>query len=68
MNSAESIPGRAASHRGGLAPIRCSAFLFDLDGVLIDSTPAVQRVWAQWAMEHGFKPDVWWPMPTADLA
>jgi hypothetical protein len=57
MNSAESIPGRAASRRGGLAAIRCSAFLFDLDGVLIDSTPAVQRVWAQWAIEHGFKPD-----------
>jgi beta-phosphoglucomutase-like phosphatase (HAD superfamily) len=57
MNSAESIPGRVASRRGGLAAIRCSAFFFDLHGVLIDSTPAVQRVWAQWAMEHGFKPD-----------
>jgi sugar-phosphatase len=31
--------------------------LFDLDGVLIDSTPAVQRVWTQWAIEHGFDPD-----------
>ena len=43
--------------KGELAAIRCSAFLFDLDGVLIDSTPAVQRVWAQWAKEHGFDPD-----------
>ena len=25
--------------------IRCSAMLFDMDGVLIDSTPAVARVW-----------------------
>ena len=31
--------------------------LFDLDGVLIDSTPAVTRVWRQWAVEHGFDPD-----------
>ncbi len=34
--------------------IRCSALLFDLDGVLIDSTPAVARVWHGWAVEHGF--------------
>jgi sugar-phosphatase len=33
-----------------------SALLFDLDGVLIDSTPAVARVWRQWAQEHGFDP------------
>jgi mannitol-1-/sugar-/sorbitol-6-phosphatase len=36
---------------------RCSAVLFDLDGVLIDSTPAVTRVWRQWALEHGFDPE-----------
>ncbi len=36
--------------------IRCSALLFDLDGVLIDSTPAVARVWHQWAVDHGFDP------------
>jgi mannitol-1-/sugar-/sorbitol-6-phosphatase len=36
--------------------IRCSALLFDLDGVLIDSTPAVVRVWQRWAVEHGFDP------------
>lgn len=27
--------------------------LFDMDGVLIDSTPAVARVWHQWAVERG---------------
>src|SRR5258708_4124744 len=32
------------------------AILFDMDGVLIDSTPAVARVWRAWAMEHGFDP------------
>jgi sugar-phosphatase len=31
--------------------------LFDLDGVLVDSTPAVERVWAWWARKHGFEPD-----------
>ena len=36
--------------------ITCRALLFDLDGVLSDSTPAVTRVWAQWAIEHGFDP------------
>jgi sugar-phosphatase len=37
--------------------ITCSALLFDLDGVLIDSTPAVTRVWSRWAIAHGFDPD-----------
>jgi len=37
--------------------IRCSALLFDLDGVLIDSTPAVTRVWHRWAVEHGLDPE-----------
>lgn len=31
--------------------------LFDLDGVLVDSTPAVARVWAWWAKKHGFDPE-----------
>jgi mannitol-1-/sugar-/sorbitol-6-phosphatase len=37
--------------------IQCNALLFDLDGVLIDSTPAVARVWRRWALEHGFNPE-----------
>ena len=40
-----------------MTAIRCSALLFDLDGVLIDSTPAVKRVWHRWAVEHGFDPE-----------
>jgi sugar-phosphatase len=37
--------------------IHCDALLFDMDGVLIDSTPAVARVWQRWAVEHGFHPE-----------
>src|SRR6202011_1024649 len=37
--------------------VRCSALLFDMDGVLINSTPAVARVWHKWATEHGFNPE-----------
>ena len=36
--------------------VRCSALLFDLDGVLIDSTPAVARVWHRWAVAHVLDP------------
>lgn len=38
-------------------PIPCRGLLLDLDGVLVDSTPAVARVWAGWAREHGFDPE-----------
>ncbi|HXR96890.1 MAG TPA: HAD family hydrolase [Terriglobales bacterium] len=37
--------------------VTTSALLFDMDGVLIDSMPAVERVWRAWAAEHGFDPD-----------
>jgi mannitol-1-/sugar-/sorbitol-6-phosphatase len=36
--------------------ISCRGLLFDLDGVLVDSTPAVARVWTKWALAHGFDP------------
>jgi mannitol-1-/sugar-/sorbitol-6-phosphatase len=36
--------------------IRCRAFLFDMDGVLVDSTPAVARVWTAWANRFGLDP------------
>ena len=37
--------------------IHCRTLLFDLDGVLVDSTPAVARIWTIWANKHGFVPD-----------
>jgi sugar-phosphatase len=40
-----------------MTEIRCSALLFDMDGVLIDSTPAVARVWRNWALARGFNPE-----------
>jgi sugar-phosphatase len=41
----------------GMTQIRCRAVLFDMDGVLVDSTPAVARVWSAWAQKHGLEPD-----------
>jgi mannitol-1-/sugar-/sorbitol-6-phosphatase len=35
--------------------ISCQGVLFDLDGVLVDSTPAVARVWTKWALAKGFR-------------
>ncbi len=40
-----------------MTEIQCAALLFDMDGVLINSTPAVARVWRRWAIEHGFNPE-----------
>jgi len=33
------------------------AILFDMDGVLMDSTPSVERVWRAWAAKHGLDPE-----------
>jgi sugar-phosphatase len=40
-----------------MVELSCRGLLFDLDGVLIDSTPAVARVWTAWALQHGFDPE-----------
>src|SRR6266853_797981 len=40
-----------------MVEISCDGLLFDLDGVLVDSTPAVTRVWSKWAIAHGFDPE-----------
>jgi sugar-phosphatase len=36
--------------------LQVRGILFDLDGVLIDSTAGVTRVWRDWAMRHGIDP------------
>lgn len=34
-----------------------SGFLFDLDGTLVDSLPAVERAWSNWGARHGIPAD-----------
>jgi sugar-phosphatase len=36
--------------------ISCSAVLFDLDGVLVESIGSVERQWTRWAKEYGLDP------------
>jgi sugar-phosphatase len=36
--------------------LHCSAILFDLDGVLVDSTGSVTRQWKRWAQENNIDP------------
>jgi sugar-phosphatase len=36
---------------------RCKAILFDMDGVLVNSGNAVERVWRKWALEHDLDPE-----------
>ena len=36
--------------------LECRGLLLDMDGVLVDSTPAVDRVWSAWARTHNFDP------------
>lgn len=42
---------------GKLADEVFDAVIFDMDGTLIDSTPAVVRAWTTWAIEHGLTAD-----------
>jgi len=35
----------------------CDAVLFDLDGVLVDSTESIRRVLIEWSSAHGIDPD-----------
>jgi mannitol-1-/sugar-/sorbitol-6-phosphatase len=37
--------------------IGCQAIIFDLDGVLVDSTKLVERHWRKWALQHGLDAD-----------
>jgi mannitol-1-/sugar-/sorbitol-6-phosphatase len=34
-------------------PISAAAFLFDMDGTLIDSNRPMERIWGRWARRHG---------------
>src|SRR5580704_6746408 len=39
-----------------MTEILCQGLLIDMDGVLVDSTPAVARVWTRWANKHHLDP------------
>lgn len=43
---------------GALTDLSFAAVIFDMDGTLIDSTPAVRRSWKTWAAEHEVAADV----------
>lgn len=36
--------------------LHCSAILFDLDGVLVDSAVCVEETWRQWSRRHALDP------------
>src|SRR5256885_4772961 len=40
-----------------MVSFNCSAILFDLDGVLVDSTRSVARQWRLWAAENNIDPE-----------
>ncbi len=40
-----------------MASLLVQGILFDLDGVLIDSTAGVTRVWRDWGLRNGLDPD-----------
>jgi len=40
-----------------MSSLQVKGILFDLDGVLINSTAGVTRVWRDWGIRHGLDPD-----------
>lgn len=40
-----------------MTQITCKGLLVDMDGVLVDSTPAVARVWTRWAQKYNLDPN-----------
>ena len=51
------LPALACDRKIGMPVFECSAILFDLDGVLCDSTKAVDREWREWASRKGVDGD-----------
>jgi sugar-phosphatase len=54
---------------GALTDRVFAAVLFDMDGTLIDSTPAVERSWLKWAAEFGVQlpTESWHGIPAAQI-
>ncbi|MTE18843.1 HAD-IA family hydrolase [Streptomyces sp. TRM43335] len=53
--STPSVPSDGAPRAA--APLTARALLLDMDGTLVDSDAAVERVWRGWAAEHGLDGD-----------
>lgn len=51
------MPDPNVASKNGVFSATFDAVLFDMDGTLIDSTPAVNRSWATWAREWGVAKD-----------
>jgi sugar-phosphatase len=51
MSASADRPGTEAGFS-----IECAAILFDLDGVLVDSTARVAQTWERWARKHQLDP------------
>ncbi|MBB0247112.1 HAD-IA family hydrolase [Streptomyces alkaliphilus] len=50
-------PSPAASGTPAPTALNARAVLLDMDGTLVDSGAAVERVWREWAREHGLDPE-----------
>ena len=47
--------------------LKCHGFLFDMDGVLVDSRAVVDRCWRRWAARHDMDPEPIIAVATAGL-
>jgi sugar-phosphatase len=57
MSASESHVAPGRSERAGTSTrLACRAILFDLDGVLVDSTRCIERCWSAWAIDRGLDP------------
>src|ERR1700745_1054995 len=52
-----SLPSASLCLNRSMTSFSCSAILFDLDGVLVDSTRQVDREWRDWAARKGVDGD-----------
>jgi len=54
------MPNERSGPETGDSDLRfqCAAFLFDMDGVLVDARAVVERTWRRWAPRHQMNPEL----------